>query len=396
MSIIKRRYTANFTTIGNTLFEDERLAADEVGILVYLRSRPHDWEVRRPALARRWSMGRDAIKRVITSLVRTGWCIARKDRKPDGTFYMIYEIRDEPGPTLTDEEVRRALSLVSSEAAHDENDVISSPNIADDHHHHGAEPPTGYPSLADPPPADPPLAYIDIQNKELPRKDSTQIPEREGARAREKHLLNLAAFKHRWPDVANDDQTRLDRAWFGLSSEEGEAALAGMAAFFEGLKRRKKTHHPASWRYLEEKRWTLLEQQAAAEAAAPNQFQASSPEGRAIAALFDIAGKIDFFHMAIQRRGVVHWRAEITPQLLALADVKLRSEWHHALTHQQAGAWNSFIGDRLGEITHKRLVEGSLAPEPWPPRKDGTWSQAPDGPALTNEDLDALANEGQR
>ena len=30
----------------------------------------------------------------------------------------------------------------------------------------------------------------------------------------------------------------------------------------------------------------------------------------------------------------------------ALADVKLRSEWRHALTHQQAGAWNSFLGDR--------------------------------------------------
>ena len=34
--IIRRRHTANFTTIGNVLFEDERLAADEVGILAYL------------------------------------------------------------------------------------------------------------------------------------------------------------------------------------------------------------------------------------------------------------------------------------------------------------------------------------------------------------------------
>jgi hypothetical protein len=51
--------------------------------------------------------------------------VARKDRLPNGTFYMIYEIRDEPGPTLTDEEVRRALSLVSSEAASDEIDGVS-------------------------------------------------------------------------------------------------------------------------------------------------------------------------------------------------------------------------------------------------------------------------------
>jgi predicted transcriptional regulator len=228
LSIIKRRYTSNFTTIDNSLFEDERLAADEVGILAYLRSRPHDWEVRRPALARRWNMGRDAIKRVISNLVRTGWCVARKDRLPNGTFYMIYEIRDEPGPTLTDEDVRRAFSLVSSEAASDESDVISSPNIAGNEQREGADPPTPYPSLADPSPGDPEVAYKDIQNKDLPRTDSTQKPEREGARAREKHALNLVEFKRRWPTNASDDQAGR-RAWYGLSNEEGEAALAGIA-----------------------------------------------------------------------------------------------------------------------------------------------------------------------
>jgi predicted transcriptional regulator len=120
MSIIRRKYTANFTTIGNELFDDERLSADEVGILAYLRSRPADWEVRRPALAHRWNMGREAIKRVLVNLIKAGWCRAEKARKPDGTYYTIYEIRDEPGPALTDEEVRRALSLVSSEAAQDQ------------------------------------------------------------------------------------------------------------------------------------------------------------------------------------------------------------------------------------------------------------------------------------
>ncbi len=39
--IIRRKHTANFTTIGNVLFNDERLKADEVGIIGYLLSRPH-------------------------------------------------------------------------------------------------------------------------------------------------------------------------------------------------------------------------------------------------------------------------------------------------------------------------------------------------------------------
>jgi len=386
MSIIKRRYTANFTTIGNVLFEDERLAADEVGILAYLRSRPHDWEVRRPALARRWRMGRDAIKRVIASLVRTGWCIARRERNPDGTFYMIYEIRDEPGPTLTDEEVRRALSLVSSEAASDESDVIVSPPSLPD----TGEPPTPYPSLADPSPGEAVVANISILNKDLPRTDSTQKPEREGARAREKHALNLAEFKRRWPTNASDDQARVDRAWYGLTNEEGEDALAGIAPFLDNQKRLGRKHPPAGFTYIEQKRWTLLEQKAATPSA--SQFAGDSPEGKAITLLFDLAGKGDFFRRAVYRNGVIYWRAEVTPQLRALADVKPRAEWRR-LTHQQAGAWNNFIGDRFGDVPFMRLSEGSIAPDSWPPKKDGSWSPT-EGP--TEDDLAVLANEGQR
>jgi hypothetical protein len=115
--IFRRRHTANFTTIGNALFEDERLAADELGILAWLLSRPDDWEVRRPALMRRHKVGRDGLKRIITNWMRLGWCQAKKTRLANGTFHIIYEIRDEPGPELTDEEIRGALSLVSSEAA---------------------------------------------------------------------------------------------------------------------------------------------------------------------------------------------------------------------------------------------------------------------------------------
>lgn len=115
--IIRRKHTANYTTIGNVLFEDERLAADEVGILAFLLSRPHDWEVRRPALMRRWKIGRDGMKRIITNWMSTGWCQAEKTRLANGTFHIIYEIRDQPGPELSEDEIRRALSLVSSESA---------------------------------------------------------------------------------------------------------------------------------------------------------------------------------------------------------------------------------------------------------------------------------------
>lgn len=395
--IIKRRYTANFTTIKNALFEDDRLAADEVGILAYLRSRPHDWEVRRPALARRWNMGRDAIKRVISNLVRTGWCVARKDRLPNGTFFMIYEIRDEPGPTLTDEEVRRALSLVSSEAASDESDVISGPNIAPDEHRDSGDPPTGYPSLADPSPGEAEVAYIDIQNKDLPKTDSTQKPEREGARARAKHAINLAEFKRRWPTNASDDQARVDGAWWALSNEEGEAALIGISPFLDKLKRDHRKHPPAGFTYLSQKRWTLLEQ-AATTASGPQCYPADSPEAKAVLVLHEMVGRTSAFYKLWRAAdGSVSYPKPITAKLAALSQAPPPAMWP-PLSHAQAGAWETLLRSVFDDrLTRTRLREGSHAPWPWPPSVDGKiYTQADAVPEATNEDLDALASEGQR
>lgn len=376
--IIRRRHTANYTTIGNVLFEDERLAADEVGILAYLLSRPHDWEVRRPALMRRWGMGRDAIKRVITNLVRFGWCRPERTRLPNGTTFVIYEIRDEPGPELSDDEIRRALSLGSSEAAHEDTDAEPTPDISPDAPLSHAQPPTPYPSLVDPPPDNPSLAYIDIQTKDLPRTESTQKQEREHARVREKHALNLAEFKRRWPTNATDDQTRVDNAWFALSFDEGEGALAGIAPFFEAMKRARKDHAPAGFNYLGQKRWTLLDQAPSASAVMPS-YPRDSAEAKAVRAAYEIAGTLDAFHKFMLRGDSLYYRGDITPKLLKLAETPQRQDWV-SLDRQQAAAWDALLAEVVKVSVRHRLREGSRAPWPWPPRKDGTLSpEAPPG-----------------
>lgn len=389
MSVFRRQHNSNFTTISNRLFDDDRLAADEVGVLAYLISRPKDWEVRRPALMRRWGIGIVAMKRIVHSWMRTGWCQAAKVRLANGQFYIEYRIYDLPGREMSDDEIREALSLVSSEVLTDGSSPSISAEQEPDSTH---EPPPCQPPLVDQPVAGEGWPIRDLPNNEIPRTDSDQKPEREGARARQKHAINLAEFKRRWPTNASDDQARVDRAWFELSNEDGEAALAGIVAFLEKLKRDKRSHAPAGFNYLSQRRWTLLEQAKAADAASPMQFAGSSPEGRAIAALFDLAGKIEFFYKAVYRGGVVYHRTEITPQLLALADVKPRAEWRHRLTYEQAGAWNRFLDERFSGQPHARCAEGCLMPGPWPPTKTGTWP--PEG-ALSKDDIDALASEGQ-
>lgn len=388
--IIRRRHTANFTTIGNALFEDERLQADEVGILAYLLSRPNDWEVRRPALMRRWRMGREAIKRVVTNWLRTGWAQAQRVRLANGTTYVIYEIRDEPGPSLSDEEVRRALSLESSEAAteNEENEPdIPLPETS--------QPATGYPSPVDPSPVDPYVVDNKELNTELPRKDSNQI-EREHARAKEKHAANLAEFKRRYPTTASDDQTRIDAAWFKLTFAEGEAALAGIPSFLDRLKRDHRTKVPAAWKYLEERRWELLEQPKTEQSnTAP--LAAGSPAAKAVALLYELSGNSSAINGFMRGRdGSIYYLLPVTPQLLALAQAPAKTEWV-TLDYKQAGSWNGLINEFVKLSVRGHLKEGDRAPWPWAPSKDGTIyaATAPPETLMSEADIDDLGQLGK-
>lgn len=218
--IIRRRHTANFTTIGNTLFKDERLAADEVGVIATLLSMPNDWEVRRPALARRWRLGRDSIKRIIHSAMRTGWIIASKTRLSNGTFHIIYEVRDEPGPELSAEEIMAALSLVSSDAGQDES--------ADNEGHESTEPdadpcgqpPTenpswgaGQPSLAQPSPVNPSRSIEDSLKTDSLKTESTK-----GVRA-------FQAILGKWPINHVLSRIKCESLHASLTDADQEAAI---------------------------------------------------------------------------------------------------------------------------------------------------------------------------
>lgn len=71
-------------------------------------------------------------------------------------------------------------------------------------------------------------------------------------------MPRLEAFVSGWPTRAVDDQARVASAWGELTLAERRAALAGVAPFLAEMERTKRKHCPAGWKYLSEKRWTLL------------------------------------------------------------------------------------------------------------------------------------------
>lgn len=212
MSVFRSQHTANFTTISNRLFDDVRLKADEVGILAFLISRPHNWELRRSALQRRWDIGPMTMKRIVNNWMRYGWCKATKKRLPNGTFCIVYDIFDLPGEEQTDEQIREALSLVSSEASPDE--VVLPDEKADHHPPAGRPPPPSQPVLASHPLADHGVAYIDSTKTDSANTDGCAAADARGASGKFSSP-EAAALAERLLIIAGHDPKFWPPGWCG-------------------------------------------------------------------------------------------------------------------------------------------------------------------------------------
>lgn len=62
----------------------------------------------------------------------------------------------------------------------------------------------------------------------------------------------------RWPTFAGDSQVRIRNAWEALTHDERREAERAMEAYLEFLKSIKRSHTPAAFTYLAEKRWEAL------------------------------------------------------------------------------------------------------------------------------------------
>lgn len=172
-------------------------------------------------------------------------------------------------------------------------------------------------------------------------------------------------------------------AWDHIETAKRPEATAAARGYFAWLGQQKKPPTAVSAQtFLRDQagwaQWLRYVPADSGGAAAPvDQFDANSREGRAIAMLYEIAGKADFFRQVKCRGGKVYYANPITPRLLALADAPKKTEWVKLETRHQAAAWEGLLSEGV-QVMRPRLAEGSIAPWLWPPRKDGTLS--PTGP----------------
>jgi hypothetical protein len=102
----RKKPKSGYTKIDNRLFNDDRLKADEQGVMGYLISRPDDWSVQRFHLMKKYDMGEERMQRIMWNLTAYEWFGVRRYRRDDGTIATEIEIREEPGPEMTVDEAK--------------------------------------------------------------------------------------------------------------------------------------------------------------------------------------------------------------------------------------------------------------------------------------------------
>lgn len=327
-------------------------------------------------MAAELNCSRSSVQRSLDRLYDAGWVqkkrrgpAAEADSQPSSSYaYRVILDRDDEGndhalrarhgnPPPSDTHYNEGCPRVGTPA--------DAPEGAQPEGHPGAQPYVG--TGAQP--------YVGTKNDPLERPP---IQRERDARARDVEDF-LKQFRAKWPTAAADDQQRLTYAAHELEPDDRKVALDKIDAFLALLKRLGRKGVPAGWRYLEEKRWTMLEQQPEMPKSQFVSVDPRSDEGRAVMTACAIARAVKPFTMG---DGKFSYRGEVTPQLLALSRAPHSANWLKITDRQQLGAWSAFV-DRYVTTSRPPLLRPGddgpwiVAPWPWPPRVDGTLTDQP-------------------
>jgi len=125
--IVRSSLKDNFSVLPNELMNDNRLSADQLGLLVYLLSKPYDWQVQVTELRKRFDVGRDKIRTILACLEQYGY-ISKEQVRAEGKFATNrYVVSDSPltekpltvkpltaNPTLTKNRSKQRIEYTKS------------------------------------------------------------------------------------------------------------------------------------------------------------------------------------------------------------------------------------------------------------------------------------------
>jgi hypothetical protein len=123
--IIRRHHNSNFTIVPNAIYEDGLLSIEARGLLGYLLSRPHDWQVRLEHVQGVLNVGRDRLQRMIRELIDARYveCDDKQPRDDEQKFASYnYIVRDVPSVSFVPQPEK---PLTASRGRETRNGVLS-------------------------------------------------------------------------------------------------------------------------------------------------------------------------------------------------------------------------------------------------------------------------------
>ena len=95
--IIKRKLKTHYAHVPNSTADDPNLAADALGVLVYLLAKPHDWKVSVANIRGRFGIARNRVYDILRELTEAGYIERSQARNPESRFVSVeYIVFDSP------------------------------------------------------------------------------------------------------------------------------------------------------------------------------------------------------------------------------------------------------------------------------------------------------------
>lgn len=97
MPVLRQHHTQDFTTIPNSLLQDQRLSCRDRGLLVWMLSKPPNWNFSKASLVNELKLdGEGSIKSGIKNLKAAGYLTIRQERVKGKVSHSIWTVSDSP------------------------------------------------------------------------------------------------------------------------------------------------------------------------------------------------------------------------------------------------------------------------------------------------------------
>lgn len=99
MSNIIRRQRVTWTSVDNRIINDTRLGLKPLGLLIYMLSKPNDWQFNQEQLGRTWDEGREAMRSMMRTLQACGYVRREYAHDEHGrirTVTIVSELPEQP------------------------------------------------------------------------------------------------------------------------------------------------------------------------------------------------------------------------------------------------------------------------------------------------------------